>query len=262
MINEQQYRAEQEQHRQEMLDYQIRQIPFLITSALIQFGTLWGKANPLASDDMIPGYDRLSYGFEFHYGRFRVFYCYQGNGDSRHFQRFHDVLLGRNECYGLNAIEVLQDKFAELMAFLAPRIKQINKITTCQCPYHQSNSQSSNLWLDCSKINEHWWCENCCNIANFNYDEPRQLTLPSGKNTAQSERAKMSNTIRFAVLERDSFSCKACGRNPRDHHINLHVDHIHPIAKGGKTIIENLQTLCQDCNLAKSDKIVQQMALW
>ncbi|MBO5777220.1 MAG: HNH endonuclease [Clostridia bacterium] len=31
----------------------------------------------------------------------------------------------------------------------------------------------------------------------------------------------------------------------------LEIDHIKPIAKGGKTTIDNLQTLCHDCNVKK-----------
>lgn len=34
----------------------------------------------------------------------------------------------------------------------------------------------------------------------------------------------------------------------------LHVDHIIPIAKGGKTVKENLRTLCEECNWGKRDK--------
>lgn len=32
------------------------------------------------------------------------------------------------------------------------------------------------------------------------------------------------------------------------------VDHIIPVAKGGKTVPKNLRTLCNVCNLGKSDK--------
>lgn len=60
--------------------------------------------------------------------------------------------------------------------------------------------------------------------------------------------------LRFKVLQRDNFSCKACGRSPaKVPTIELHVDHILPWSKGGETIIENLQTLCSVCNLGKGN---------
>lgn len=42
--------------------------------------------------------------------------------------------------------------------------------------------------------------------------------------------------------------CKTCVKKKR------HVDHIQPIAKGGKHIAENLQILCPSCNVRKSAK--------
>jgi len=60
--------------------------------------------------------------------------------------------------------------------------------------------------------------------------------------------------LRFFVLSRDNFKCCACGASPaKDPAVNLHIDHIIPWSKGGETVIENLQTLCQNCNLGKSD---------
>ena len=35
----------------------------------------------------------------------------------------------------------------------------------------------------------------------------------------------------------------------------LALDHIIPVAKGGSNIAENIQILCQVCNLKKADKI-------
>ena len=46
---------------------------------------------------------------------------------------------------------------------------------------------------------------------------------------------------------------KIAGGRPRLTSIILHVDHIKAWAKGGETVLENLQTLCSVCNIGKSD---------
>jgi hypothetical protein len=58
--------------------------------------------------------------------------------------------------------------------------------------------------------------------------------------------------LRFKVFMRDRFRCVACGRSPATHlNVELHADHMVSVYDGGKTIFENLQTLCRDCNLGK-----------
>ena len=60
--------------------------------------------------------------------------------------------------------------------------------------------------------------------------------------------------LRFLVMRRDRFSCRACGRTPAiDPGVLLDVDHVEAWSKDGETVIENLQTLCQKCNVGKSD---------
>jgi hypothetical protein len=60
--------------------------------------------------------------------------------------------------------------------------------------------------------------------------------------------------LRFVVMRRDNFKCKKCGRSPAtDLSIVLHVDHRNAWAKGGETLLENLETLCSKCNIGKSD---------
>lgn len=62
--------------------------------------------------------------------------------------------------------------------------------------------------------------------------------------------------LRWTILKRDNFSCRKCGRSPaKDQKVILHVDHIIPWSKDGETVIENLETLCEQCNLGKSNII-------
>lgn len=65
-----------------------------------------------------------------------------------------------------------------------------------------------------------------------------------------NKRPPIPKEVVDAVWNRDGGKCVYCGS--RD---NLHLDHIIPFSKGGATNIENLQLLCQKCNLEKSNKI-------
>jgi len=73
---------------------------------------------------------------------------------------------------------------------------------------------------------------------------------------AAGDKREIPLGIRYAVLRRDNFKCVLCGNSPaRDPTCVLHVDHIHPWSKGGKTVVENLRTLCEPCNLGKGPKL-------
>jgi 5-methylcytosine-specific restriction endonuclease McrA len=62
--------------------------------------------------------------------------------------------------------------------------------------------------------------------------------------------------LRATVLIRDHCLCRMCGAGPgKDLGVTLHVDHIVPWSKGGKTVLENLQTLCAMCNIGKGDQM-------
>ena len=79
---------------------------------------------------------------------------------------------------------------------------------------------------------------NVCNICSKSYTESvgeRWIIFsPDGRNSLNKK-----NTV-----------CNTCGKKS-----NIHKDHIWPLAKGGTDWPENIQFLCDDCNLSKSATI-------
>jgi hypothetical protein len=79
---------------------------------------------------------------------------------------------------------------------------------------------------------------------------PIPVTIATGHKTGRDP----SLRLRFYVLKRDNFSCRACGASPaRTPSLSLHVDHVQAWSLGGETIEANLQTLREACNLGKSN---------
>jgi len=56
---------------------------------------------------------------------------------------------------------------------------------------------------------------------------------------------------RFQVFKRDQYTCQLCGKSG----VPIEVDHCVPRKKGGSDKMENLQTLCFDCNRGKRDSL-------
>lgn len=91
-------------------------------------------------------------------------------------------------------------------------------------------------------------------VISFNSISRSHLDRETYKNLSKVERGEVSDSMRYDVMNRDGFRCVICGASANEG-ARLHVDHIIPIAKGGKSEYENLRTLCERCNIGKSDKI-------
>jgi 5-methylcytosine-specific restriction endonuclease McrA len=57
------------------------------------------------------------------------------------------------------------------------------------------------------------------------------------------------------LYEASAGKCAYCGEDVGD---NYHVDHIHPLSRGGSNGPENLAIACPGCNLSKGDKTLQE----
>jgi 5-methylcytosine-specific restriction endonuclease McrA len=74
-------------------------------------------------------------------------------------------------------------------------------------------------------------------------------------NVQPEDRRDPSIGLRFKVLQRDRFKCVLCGDHPaRNAECILHVDHLIPWSRGGKTREDNLRTLCAICNIGRGNR--------
>lgn len=71
----------------------------------------------------------------------------------------------------------------------------------------------------------------------------------------EEEVRKISNALRFEVFQRDRHTCQYCGRRAPE--VELEVDHLIPVARGGTDAFENLITSCRECNSGKSAKLIE-----
>jgi 5-methylcytosine-specific restriction endonuclease McrA len=61
----------------------------------------------------------------------------------------------------------------------------------------------------------------------------------------------ISTDTRIFVWQRDGGKCRNCGSRQQ-----LHFDHIIPQSWGGSSTVENIQLLCQTCNLKKGASLI------
>ncbi|MBW4622836.1 MAG: HNH endonuclease [Cyanosarcina radialis HA8281-LM2] len=88
--------------------------------------------------------------------------------------------------------------------------------------------------------------------------KPKTRKSVATKSLSQTKQQKekrsryISPSTRVSVLHRDGYKCVFCGRSSQQ--IQLEVDHIIPFYKGGKNCLNNLQSLCFDCNRGKGSR--------
>jgi len=110
------------------------------------------------------------------------------------------------------------------------------------------------------------------------YEKNRESAIDAAKTYQKNnlDRARIKNQKRRAkrkkiggshtleeieqMLEDQNCQCNCCGEILTKS--NKHLDHIMPVALGGSNSIENLQWLCQFCNISKSDKHPDEWAIY
>ena len=156
--------------------------------------------------------------------------------------------------------------FCDLYRFNEDRlICQTSKIKPKNKKFHEDIPQRMQMDMFCNLckhiqtlyINYGFWDDSLI----LSWINPKKKSLVSSaadlkvkivKDETIKERRHIPLGLRYKILVRDKNTCQCCGAKASDG-IQLHIDHIKPVSKGGTNDFENLQTLCRDCNLGKSD---------
>jgi len=103
-------------------------------------------------------------------------------------------------------------------------------------------------------FNKHWGSLRaaCEALDAFHGGRITREELLRGCPRARLARPQLPRSRRFAVLRRDGFRCRLCGRGAESNPpVELEVDHIVPVSKGGGHEESNLRALCRECNRGK-----------
>ena len=79
------------------------------------------------------------------------------------------------------------------------------------------------------------------------------IPLDCEKKEGKKQRSSLPPALRYKILKRDRFTCQSCGARAPE--VELEVDHVIPVSKGGTDEEKNLKTKCLDCNRGKSNKV-------
>jgi hypothetical protein len=71
----------------------------------------------------------------------------------------------------------------------------------------------------------------------------------------KARRRKIGKTKRFAILSRDNFTCRYCGRRPPV--VVLEIEHVNPFSVFGDESDANLVASCDDCNRGKGATVLE-----
>lgn len=150
------------------------------------------------------------------------------NGNYNYKQLIQNSLL--NE-YFFRQLEIIESEKEKLK----PPLQLVIQLTVSYCSPHGRNYYKKTYQITSNNIE--YYCNECIKKRQY-------------KQSAQYQRSLMTDKLRYQVLNRDHHKCVICGASAKDG-VKLHVDHIIPVSKGGKTELSNLRTLCERCNLGK-----------
>jgi len=93
-----------------------------------------------------------------------------------------------------------------------------------------------------------------------NFEQTVVMKIPAVMRLMKIIRSLYRTSVPFSkknVMVRDGFVCAYCNST-----VELTIDHVLPISRGGKSDFDNCVTACKICNARKADKICSEAGLF
>ena len=131
-------------------------------------------------------------------------------------------------------------------------LSRIGQVVSTQELYHASGGIQSHTRRVRELREEGWPIQSHLDASDITPGHYRLTGSPPQGPVPRFTR-RVSKRLRVIVLERNNSVCKLCGATPdglddKGRPITMHVDHIDPKSGGGEATLENLRTLCRNCN--------------
>lgn len=130
-------------------------------------------------------------------------------------------------------------------------------LTRDRTGYRQRNYVRTSYTYTVLEDSEHFSFEELSEIRDMLEETGYECNLYRWR--SKEQRRFMTPELRHQIMERDGYTCQMCGRYMPDG-TGIHIDHIIPVSKGGKTVPGNLQVLCAKCNLSKGARILPELS--
>jgi 5-methylcytosine-specific restriction endonuclease McrA len=115
------------------------------------------------------------------------------------------------------------------------------------------------IWWVSSRTKRKHYSPTCSRFSSHRPDEILPVTAPADMAKRECARCRpdhlrprrraVQEWVRQLVFDRDGRKCLRSGRRPPE--VSLNCDHIVAVATGGSNDLDNLQTLCRECNREK-----------
>lgn len=167
----------------------------------------------------------------------------------------HGAIGDNSPQFIVDIVEAIEQKIRSFF----PQIHALNSFRICSIPIHILEFRRNELHIAsepvlslCNQVGEQWLCTEC--VERFDLNPDNFTSPPTLNKKQQAEMARLKPELRLSILQRDRFTCAVCQRSPfNGDNVQMTVSHRVPVKDGGKTMAENLVTVCRGCMGKQAD---------